>query len=246
MKDRSLGKLGMTKKSIWQTSIFLLPVVILAIISWIRWANYPLFEVLGCEDGFFEYWQAGFLMIACAFAFAIAWKLNRACKFIALIYFVLAICFFFVAMEEVSWAQRIFGHETSGIFAEYNVQQETTFHNFSLIQNNIGIVYLGVMVYGMFGWVVCRVVRLLFKGRSKCQISSLVSALRAPLGMTGLFVFPWYLMLYFHRLWINLDFPNYAPQDFEVAEFLLYLGMLIFVINNYLKIRNKIPRLRSG
>jgi hypothetical protein len=36
----------------------------------------------------------------------------------------------FIAGEEESWGQRIFGFETFGIFESYNYQKETTMHNF--------------------------------------------------------------------------------------------------------------------
>ena len=32
--------------------------------------------------------------------------------------------------EEMSWGQRIFGWESTGVFKEYNYQQETNIHNF--------------------------------------------------------------------------------------------------------------------
>ncbi|TCD48018.1 hypothetical protein [Chlorobium sp. N1] len=44
--------------------------------------------------------------------------------------FLLGLVFVVLFGEEMSWGQRFFGWESSGVFAEYNYQHETTLHNF--------------------------------------------------------------------------------------------------------------------
>lgn len=49
----------------------------------------------------------------------------------------IAFAFFFVAGEEVSWGQRIFGIETNEFFAANNLQEETNFHNLEVAGINL-------------------------------------------------------------------------------------------------------------
>ena len=44
-------------------------------------------------------------------------------------FWVLALLFFFVAMEEISWGQRIFGYGTPAGYEQINVQREANVHN---------------------------------------------------------------------------------------------------------------------
>jgi hypothetical protein len=54
-------------------------------------------------------------------------RADRRSQIFAAIVAIVAIVF---AGEEISWGQRIFGIESTGIFAEANYQRETNFHNF--------------------------------------------------------------------------------------------------------------------
>ena len=58
---------------------------------------------------------------------------------------VMAFLFFFGAMEEISWGQRVFGIESPAWFLEHNRQQETTLHNLM-----IGDVNINKLVFGKF------------------------------------------------------------------------------------------------
>jgi hypothetical protein len=51
-------------------------------------------------------------------------------KFIMGLLAFLAFAVFVILGEEISWGQRIFEWEATGVFNEYNHQQETNFHNF--------------------------------------------------------------------------------------------------------------------
>jgi hypothetical protein len=57
----------------------------------------------------------------------------------------LAVLFFFAAGEEISWGQRIFNFETSGIFKSNNLQQETNLHNLE-----IGGVKINKLIFSQF------------------------------------------------------------------------------------------------
>jgi hypothetical protein len=58
---------------------------------------------------------------------------------------------FFIAGEEVSWGQRIFGWESFGVFETHNFQKETTLHNFlnplfPFVYPAIGIIFFVVVL----------------------------------------------------------------------------------------------------
>lgn len=91
----------------------------------------PGFEHIGAEDNLIENIGAlAFLGSAIAFAW-IGWK-SRPEKLRVLIFVGLAGLFLFIAGEEISWGQRIFGWETPAWMKEHNIQGETSIHNLAV------------------------------------------------------------------------------------------------------------------
>ena len=80
------------------------------------------------EDGFVEWSSALLLIISSAYAFKLAFdsKANLLQKIMLIL---LALLFFLMAGEEISWGQRIFDIETPAALKEINVQGEINFHN---------------------------------------------------------------------------------------------------------------------
>lgn len=97
------------------------------------------------EDGAVEYGTALFLffgsLVLAGYAVN-AMRLGSGFVKVASLWFYAAM-FFFVAGEEISWGQRIFGIESSEFFKENNYQSETTLHNLV-----IGGVHLAELVFG--------------------------------------------------------------------------------------------------
>lgn len=87
------------------------------------------------EDGLFEYLTAIALVISSVLmgkAVLVLRERRRGesdYRWIFLVYVLLMLGFFFLAMEEISWGQRLFGWGTPDIF-EGNFQNETNVHNF--------------------------------------------------------------------------------------------------------------------
>lgn len=69
----------------------------------------------------------------------------------------LAIALFFMAGEEISWGQRIFHWETTGMFKKDNLQGETNFHNLKIdgVKLNKVIFTYGFTAIGAFVFVIC-------------------------------------------------------------------------------------------
>ncbi len=105
------------------------------------------FQEFITEDGFLEW--ATFLLFSSSFLLLlmiVVLRLESQKKLISLYYFApLGIAFVFLlgAMEEVSWFQRVLGHESSEFFAKNNSQGETNLHNLK-----VGGVKLNKLIFG--------------------------------------------------------------------------------------------------
>ena len=84
------------------------------------------------EDQLFEYLTAVLYLFGALFCLMGFLTTNGRASFIAK-YWLLGWAAFFllVAVEEISWGQRIIGLETPGVFVSHNLQDETNLHNFS-------------------------------------------------------------------------------------------------------------------
>lgn len=117
------------------------------------------FNALSLEDGIIE-WGSATLLFGSCIVTAISFVKNRNASHIPrstlFSIVLLSLVFFVIAMEEVSWLQRVLEIETPTAF-EANVQNEINFHNFysDPIEN---IYYFGTFLF----LVVFPFVRLLF------------------------------------------------------------------------------------
>ena len=80
------------------------------------------------EDGVLEYAQAGFLLLASAVSLGIALRL-RGMRARRAMHAFLALLFFAMFGEEISWGQRILGFDTPENLKGLNVQNEVNLHN---------------------------------------------------------------------------------------------------------------------
>ena len=107
------------------------PLGFLAVLLVFKIVDKATYATLIAEDGFFENLSFLFYLIASGFAMAAGVTLlRRGERAFGLIYVVLALGFFYIAGEEISWGQRIFNIESFGIFATANIQGEINSHNF--------------------------------------------------------------------------------------------------------------------
>lgn len=83
----------------------------------------------GAEDGPVEYGTAICLFLSCLILMGQAVRTARFSGASSLCLVLYSAAFLFGAGEEISWGQRIIGWETTGFFAEHNLQNETTLHN---------------------------------------------------------------------------------------------------------------------
>jgi len=194
------------------------------------------------EDGLFEnsqslcYFLSGLIGL---YSFLTVMKLKPKLKikpltFQAIFLLLFSILSILVAIEEISWGQRIFGIESNNFFLKYNVQKETNIHNLNLFQENIQFFYIFIGLFGSFGW--------LFK--RNCSAN----------GFRDIFVIDWFLSLYFLPValfyfylhysfifnFLNFFIPNlfnklhYHQEQFET---LLSFGICLMAYFNLVKCR---------
>lgn len=121
-------------------------------------ADRPLFRFLTREDSLLEWSQ--FAAYAAAAALAImCWRaLTRAGNHRgALAYLLFALGCLFVAGEEISWGQRIFGWGTPAALEHVNNQRETTVHNMGRLGDIFNVILLCAGLYGVAtAWLAAR------------------------------------------------------------------------------------------
>ena len=213
---------------------FLLPLIFIwdAIalkISLPRW-----YYLLLCkEDGALENLTAIFYFCSFVLAMSIAKHfLKKQHKFYSLLYFILSLGFFFIAIEEISWGQRIFGINTATFFQERNYQHENNFHNFK--EFPLHLAYMIVGFYGAFA-------KLFIPDKTKKRYDSVIQLFCADYFLFFYFFTVSFLYLYYDYLSpmiVSLFGETYGwgkehfivGKDQEPAEFLLSCGFLLFVI----------------
>ncbi len=97
------------------------------------------------EDGEIEYGTVVLLLASCGIVAYRWWVMGSQRTFrFTLITLIIIAAFFFVAGEELSWGQRIFGLETTEYFKENNDQQELNLHNLV-----VGDVKINKLIFGV-------------------------------------------------------------------------------------------------
>jgi hypothetical protein len=159
-------------------------------------------------------------------------------------YLVLAIGLFFVAMEEVSWAQNFLDFDTPDYIYDRNTHEETNLHNMDFVQPVLHYVYILVGAFGAFAWLA------LPRPRQEHDLHPLrflvPDPMLMPLFLAVVAVYGYFEFLAPHlEAWSGSDWfeprvrmePGYPGggilwRDQEPAELLLSLGFLGFVLLN--------------
>jgi len=109
----------------------------------------PVFEWLTAEDSLTEWLQVLALVAASIAYLRLALVLHRrARRALALLCVGIAAGAFFVAGEEISWGQRLFGLALPEALAELNKQDEINVHNIAPVQR---LFWLGELAAGLYG-----------------------------------------------------------------------------------------------
>ena len=104
--------------------------LVLAVLAyaWVLEARWPDFYYMSIQEDEYIEWASFWAFLLAAFAAIVASR-DRAAGRIPWFMYGLALFCFFVAMEEISWGQRVLGYRPPVYFLEHNFQQELNFHN---------------------------------------------------------------------------------------------------------------------
>jgi hypothetical protein len=132
-------------------------IIYLISFSFVNVISPTVYESVIKEDGPLEniqvifYFAAAIVSLICSLKFFKIFKKPEAIFFL-----LLSISLFFIAGEEISWGQRIFGIETPENFARMNLQEETTIHNLGFFQSKIDYIYMLLGLWGAFSAVIVK------------------------------------------------------------------------------------------
>lgn len=239
-------------KRIVKLGIFLFPFILVIMMTMLKW-KFPFWyrKLVWKEDSIVEYLTAIFYFFSCLISYSISvYFYKNKFKLYSLPYFILTVCFFFIAMEEISWGQRLLGIGTPEEFYKYtDFQKEINFHNLKIFP--IHTLPIVVSLYG---------------GLARFLIPK--SVIRNYRPIVNYFTPDYYLVFYFLIVGIlylyiyplgslivsllgghsEVEYRIFGlgkehfirTHDQEPAEFLLSVGFLLFVlINKYRQLWDK-------
>lgn len=193
-------------------------------------ASRSLFSLLTDEDRILEWSQFALYLTAAAIAFLNALRLRRSRQHLpALAWVAFTVGCVFIAGEEISWGQRIFGWGTPFGLRAVNYQGETNVHNIRTVLNGVNVSLLVGGLYGMAGWYGLERLR---RWRASLE--------RAWLFVPPLFLSSAFGVVFAYKLsrFVVLRTPRYTIIHLgEWAELCFALGMAAFATLVYLRQR---------
>jgi hypothetical protein len=150
------------------------------------------------------------------------------------LYGALSIGLLFVAIEEISWGQRILNIATPAYLEQHNTQKEISLHNLHIVQSKLHTVYILVGAHGAFAWVF--LARFFPISKAKCR--HVVNYL-----VPDWFISPYFFFTCFIYMLLEYFYRPYPSgflvwKDQEAVELLLSIGFFSFVITNYLRLQH--------
>jgi hypothetical protein len=211
--------------------IFLSAPVILFILGIVRLWPYDYFFNLVKEDHFIENSQFLALFISSITSLYLAFKFYKFNKLLSVLYLFAALGLFFVSGDEISWGQRLLGINSPEYIARNNAQEEINVHNLYFFNNIIGFIYMLVGLYGAFSWAIVR------KPDKPLRFLTWITPQKE------LFFFFFAGFLYNLYALLSQVYNLYFIGEWsEVAELMLDLGVLIFLLSVFLKIKNSLKQ----
>jgi tetratricopeptide (TPR) repeat protein len=188
------------------------------------WATY--------EDLFGEWLQFWFFMTTMIFSARLALAPSRYRLFFG----ILAFCCFYVAMEEISWGQRILDLQTPDFFRKHNIQKEINIHN--LFTGPVVTPTKAAIEYAFAGGLV-------FYG--VCYPIALERGLSVArwIEKRGLPAPPIYLWPFF-LAGALLDIQIFSFNEAEVAEILISLALSLLAIHYWILHRSEAGSLKKN
>jgi hypothetical protein len=231
----ALARLAAGRQGRWL--IFLTPpALLLGLLGYklLKGTGDPFYLLAVREDSLVEWLTALTYFGVFLVAGMLAIRLGLARRYLLAAFFALiGVCGLFVALEEISYGQRLLGFDTPTPVAARNRQDEMTIHNLDLVERLFfTLVPLAVGLFGLLGLALAGMRRWLDR-RAVQTLSLLVP----PWFLASWFVPVAAFALYATLFWGELALVEW--QDQEPLEGLLAFGFLAFVLRTFAQVRNK-------
>ncbi|MCZ8313984.1 hypothetical protein [Phreatobacter sp.] len=228
----------MTSMSPWEKrTVFLVAGLVFGLLLALKIASPDTYHRFIQEDGALETIQAAAYFLAALLAWRVAaTRSGPSSGLIRFAYLALACGLLFVAIEEISWGQRLFDIATPEWFRRHSSQNEINIHNLYPVQRVLHPIYIAVGLVGGLSW------------------------LARPLGLADRSAFirevatQWYTSAYFlicSLIYIGLELAKSLSdrygiavlrpgdvivwRDQEVGETMLAMGFLMFLATKLLE-----------
>jgi hypothetical protein len=188
--------------------LYVAPLWLIGISAWVGLLPFDAFVAFTIEDGPIENLQVAMLVITAILTGkeALGSRLSRRRLFTFI-----TLAFIVIALEEISWGQRLLGLETPAALINVNVQNETNIHNIGIINQLQYVGYIGLSGLGVFS---------LYLRRRFPQKSFL-----APKIASWFLIIP---LLFYSYFLISPTVFHWA----EIIEILFYGGISIWILSH--------------
>ena len=195
------------------------------------------------EDGLIENATAIAYFISFIFSLAIAKFFKERKKFLVL-FLIFAFGFLFVALEEISWGQKTFDFQHPD-WLPMNMQLEINIHNLEDVEDYVVPAYFIVSFLGAFTWYLLpKIHNSIFKKAGNNYKTFLRYAVPSKYLMSYFFLMLPFSLIIILNIPIKfgelIDWSLLRLGDHETLELLLSIGILLFVLNSYIKLKVKL------
>jgi hypothetical protein len=179
------------------------------------------------EDEYLEWATTWAFLLACVACLVGAWRERKLRGGVPWFYIGLSLFCFLVAMEEISWGQRLFGYSPPSYFLEQNFQQEFTVHNIVSTSNRKLILKAIILGYGVV-----------------LPLLTLVSPVRRWMLWSRIVVSPFELIpAYFATFYVYHTYPwDYTGEVIELMLGLCFLLAVLFRLRDFARAGHVAPR----
>ncbi len=152
----------------------------------------------------------------------------------AIVALLIALCFFVIGMEEISWGQRIFRFDSGAIFLEHNMQAETNLHNFNthLMMNAFYIVtFIIFIVIPFYRKIVSKLLEKIRLQNLAIFIPSkqIVIIFASSIGFTAL-NYTFHTFMFIFTLFVLVNFLFIRQKDTAQLKPVIMLTMLAIAL----------------
>jgi hypothetical protein len=204
------------KKS-YSLFIFLLPITIFGLYQYLMFNGYDIFFIIK-QEGVLDTLQFPIYLIIFALCISMFRHDSGLEGFVEIVF---SLGVLFVALEEISWGQFVFGYSIPDFFIFNNLQQETNLHNLGFFQNLTHLAYIAVGLIFSFGRILSSI-HLLAPIIRKIIPDWKYTGFNLPLAI--------YYYLFFYTSY-QIYIMNYVAQEY--FESMFSLGLLIFIFSSW-------------